>query len=76
MLVKFSKYNQKLLDIIINCEFDFRLNFALSGGQLGHHLHYFKLVNQTCECFSLIVCIIRRQNIDDKSKLKFFISKF
>ena len=64
MPVKFSKYNRKLSDIVANCEFDFRLNFALNGGHLGHHLHYFNLVNQTCECFILNVCIIRPLNID------------
>ena len=76
MQVKFSKYNSKLSQIVTNCKFDFRLNFALNGGHLGHHLHYFNLVNQTCECFILIVCIIRPLNIDKKSKLKCFISIF
>ena len=51
MPVKFSKYNRKLSDIVTKCEFDLRLNFVLNGGHLGHHLHYFNLVNQTCECF-------------------------
>ena len=68
MLVKFSKYNRKLLDIITNCEFDFRLNFALNSGHLGHLINHFKIVNQTCECFILIVCFIRPLNIDKKSK--------
>ena len=76
MPVKFSKYNRKLSDIVTNCEFDFRMNFALNGGHLGHHLHYFNLVNQTCKCFILIVCIIRPKNINKKSKLKCFISRF
>ena len=58
MPVKFSKYNRKLLEKVTDCKFDFRLNFALNGGHLGHHLHYFNLVNQTYECFILIVCII------------------
>ena len=40
MPVKFSKYNQKLYDIVTNCEFDFRLNFTLNGGHLGHYLHF------------------------------------
>ena len=39
MPVKFFKYNQKLSDIVTNCEFDLRLNFALNGGHLGHHLN-------------------------------------
>ena len=43
-------------------------NFALNGGHIGQNLHYFNLVNQTCECFILIVCIIRPLNIDKKSK--------
>ena len=71
MPVKF-KCNQKLSDIVTNCELDFRLNFALNGGHLGHHLHYFNLVNQTGECLILIVCIIRPLNMGKKSKLKFF----
>ena len=57
MPVKFSKYNRKLSEIITNCEIDFRLNFALNGDHLGHHLHYFNLVNQTVECFILIVLL-------------------
>ena len=69
MPVKFSKYNRKLTEIVTHCEFDFRLNFALNGGRLGHNL-------QTCECFIFIVCIIRPLNIDKKSKLKCFISSF
>ena len=40
------------------------LNFAFNGGQLGHHLDHFNLVNQTCECFILIVCIIMPLNIN------------
>ena len=64
MPVKFSKYNRKLSEIVTNCEFDFKLNFALNGGHLGHHLHYCNLVNHTCECFILIVCIIRPLNND------------
>ena len=76
MQVKFSKYNRKLSEIVTNCKFDFRLNFALNGGHLGHHLHYFNLVNQTCECFILILCIIRPLNIDKKSRLKCFLSSF
>ena len=76
MPVKFSKYNQKLLEIVTNCKFDFRLNCALNGGHLGHHLHFFNLVNQTCECFILIVCIIWPLNIDKKAKLKCFILSF
>ena len=68
MPVKFSKHNRKLSDIVTNCEFDFRLNFALNGSHLGHHLHYFNLVNQSCECFILIVCIIMPLNIDKKSQ--------
>ena len=35
---------------------------------------YFNLMNQTCECFILIICIII--NIDKKSKLKCVISSF
>ena len=76
MPVKFSKYNRKISDIVTNCEFDFSLNFALNGGHLGHHLNYFTLVNQTCECFILIVSIIKPLNIDKKSILKCFISSF
>ena len=76
MSVKFSKYNRKLSNIVNNCEFDFRLHFALNGGHLRHHLHYFYLVNQTRECFILIVCIVRPLNIDKKSKLKCSISSF
>ena len=76
MTVKVCKYNRKQSEIVTNCEFDFRLNFALNGGHLGHHLHYFNLVNQTFECFILIVCIIRPLNIDKKSKLKCFIPSF
>ena len=64
MPVKFSKYNQKLSDIVTNFEFDFRLNIALNGGHLGHHLYYFNLVNQTCERFILIICIVRPLNIE------------
>ena len=33
-------------------------------------------MNQTCECFILIICIIRPLNIDKKSKLKCVISSF
>ena len=58
------EYSRKLSEIATNCEFDFRLNFALNGGHLGHHLHYFNLVNLTCEYFILIVCIIRPLNLD------------
>ena len=76
MPVKFSKYNRKLLDIVTNCKFDFRLSFALNGGHLGHYLHYFNLVNQTCECFILTVYIIRPLNIDKNSKLKCFVASF
>ena len=76
MPVKFSEYNRKLSEIVTNCEFDFRLNFALNGGHLGHHLYNFNPVNQTCECFILIICIIRPLNMDKKSKLKCFISSF
>ena len=76
MPVKFSEYNQKLSEIVTNCEFDFRLNFALNGGHLGHHLYNFNRVNQTCECFILIICIIRPLNIDEKSKLKCFFIEF
>ena len=54
----------------------FQVDTALNGGHLGHHLHYFNLVNQTCECFILIVCIIWPLNINKKSKLKLFISSF
>ena len=71
MPVKF-KCNQKLSAIVTNCELDLRLNFALNGGHLGHHLHYFNLVNQTREWLILIVCIIRPLNMGKKSKLKFF----
>ena len=67
MPVNISKYNPKLSEIVNKCEFEFRLNFALNGGHLGHHLHYFNLENQTCECFILIGCIIRPLNIDKKS---------
>ena len=70
MPVKFSKYNRKLSEIVTNCELNFRLNFALNGGHLGHHFHSFNLVNQTCEFFILIVCIIRPLNIDKKVKIK------
>ena len=38
MPVKFSKYNQSYQEIVTYCKFDFRLNFALKGGHLGHHL--------------------------------------
>ena len=76
MQVKFSKYSRKLSEIVTNCEFDFMLKFALNGDHLGHHLHCFNLVNQTCECFILIVCIIRPLNINKKSKLKCFISNY
>ena len=76
MPVNFSKYNRKLSDIVTNCEFDFRLSFALNGGHLGHHIHYFNLVNQTCECLVLIVCIVRPLNIDKKSKIKMLYIKF
>ena len=76
MTVKFSKYNRKPSEIVTNCKFDFRLNFVLNGGHLGRHLHFFNLVNQTCECFILIVCIIRPLNIDKKSKLICFKSSF
>ena len=75
MPVKFSKYNRKLSDIVTNCEFDFRLNFALNGGHIGHHRYYFNLVNQTCECFILIVCIVRPLNID-KNKIKMLYRVF
>ena len=76
MPVKFSKYNQKLSEIVTHCEFDISLNSAINFGHLGHHLHYFKLVNQTYECFILIVGFIRPLNIDKKSKLICFISSF
>ena len=62
--------------IVTNCELDFRLNFALNGGHLGNHLLYVNLVKQACECFILIVSIIRPLNIYKKSKLKCFISSF
>ena len=74
MLVKFSRYNWNCQKIVTNCKFDFRLNFALNGGHLGHHHKNFNLVNQTCECFILIVCCI--WPLDKKSKLKWFISSF
>ena len=70
MPVNFSKYNRKLSEIVTYCKFDFRLNFTLDGGHLGHNLHYFDLVNQTCECFVLIVGVIRSLNIDKNSKIK------
>ena len=76
MPVKFSKYCRKLTEIVTNCKFDFRMNFALNDGHLGHHLHSFNFVNQTCECFILIVCIIRPLNIDKNAKLKCFMSSF
>ena len=63
MPFKFSKYNQKLSNIVTNCEFDFSLKFALNGSHLGHHLPYFSLVYKTCECFILSVCNIRPLNI-------------
>ena len=58
MPVKFSRYRYSY------CELDFRLNLALNGGHLGHYLHDFNLVNHSCECFILLVCIIRPLNID------------
>ena len=72
----FQNTTEKYQKIVTNCEFDLRLNFALNGGHLGHHLWYLDLVNQTCECFILIVCIIRPLNIDKMSKSKCFISSF
>ena len=54
----------------------FQVEFCFNGGHLGHDLQYFNLVNKTCECFMLIVCIIRPLNIDEKSKLKCFVSRF
>ena len=50
MPFKFSKYNRKLSEIVNNYEFDFLKNFALNGGHLGHHLHYFNLVNDNFNC--------------------------
>ena len=76
MPVKFSKYNRKLYEIFTNCEFEFRLIFALNGSHLGHHLQHFNLVNRTCECFISIVCTIMPLNIDKKSQSKCFISSF
>ena len=36
------EYYQK---IVINCDFDFRLNFSLKWRHFGHHLNYFNLLN-------------------------------
>ena len=69
MPVKFSKHNRKLTEIVTNCEFDFRFIFALNDGHLGYHLHYFNLVDQTCECFILIVCIIRPLKLIKSQKM-------
>ena len=38
MPVKFSNTTENYQKIVTYCEFDFMLNFALNGGQLGHHL--------------------------------------
>ena len=32
---------------VINCDSDFRLNYALNCGHFGHHRKYFILLNQT-----------------------------
>ena len=34
----FPNTTENYLKIVTYCEFDFRLNFALNGGHLGHHL--------------------------------------
>ena len=36
--VIFSNTTENYQEIVANCEFDFRLNFALNGGHFGHHL--------------------------------------
>ena len=74
MPVKFSKYNRKLSDIVTNCKFDFRLNFALMAAILDTNFTIstlrIKAVNAS------VACIIRPLNIDEKSKVKCFASRF